>query len=61
MHPRHDLLNTALALASGPLGGRASIQRSSIEVEFHMREVLQQTDEEERHFVVCKLFNEPTM
>ena len=46
-----------MALVVEPFCGRPNIRRLRIQVELHMRKVLQQTDEEERHLVVRELPN----
>ena len=50
-----DLLFAAMAFIVGPLRGRTGIRRLRRQVELHVREVLQQADEEERHLVVREL------
>ena len=53
----HDLLLALVAFGHRPLLRRAGVQRLCGQVHFHVREVLQQADEEERHLVVRELSN----
>ena len=55
MHLRYDLLHAALTFRPRPFRRRTRFWRLGVEVELHMREVLQEANEEERHLVVREL------
>ena len=55
MRLRENLLLATMAFIAEPLRRRARVWMLCTQVEFNVREILQQADEEERHLVVRKL------
>lgn len=56
MRFRPDLFHSFSTFGGGPRAWNAGIGRLSNHVELNRREILEQTDEHERHLVVCELF-----
>ncbi|KAG5653248.1 hypothetical protein H0H81_001505 [Sphagnurus paluster] len=60
MHLREDPLNSPAAFAVDPLGQGKRFGRSRIFVERNGREMLEEADDHERHFVIRELFRAQT-